>query len=82
MNVKKKTEEARGFWDWLNRTAAAYLTLTEVGGDFGRVDGFDEQHSEIFQLQPAEIVLRHLVHVDSSQRARTTPGADVSVGAF
>lgn len=42
-----------------------YLALSKVRCDPRGFDGFDEQHPEIFQLQPAEVVLTHTLHLSS-----------------
>lgn len=42
-----------------------YLALSKVWRDPRGFDGFDEQHPEIFQLQPAEVVLTHALHLSS-----------------
>lgn len=39
-----------------------YLALAEVRSDSGRVDGFNQQHPEVIQLQPAEVILAHSLH--------------------
>lgn len=44
------------------RLDEAYLTLSQVWSDSGGINVFDEKHSEIIQLQPAEVVLGYIIH--------------------
>ncbi|MEQ2176387.1 hypothetical protein GOODEAATRI_027455 [Goodea atripinnis] len=39
-----------------------YLTLAQVRSDSGRVNSFYQQHPEVIQLQPAEVIFTHSLH--------------------